>query len=87
MWSLLCFGITTIVLFATSKKTSASFVFTGFENTTGWVNGVACVIGVVQSALSLIGCDAATHMAEEMPNPSKDTPKAMVYSVVIGGIT
>lgn len=87
MWSLLCFAVTSIVLLATSKKTTASFVFAGFDNSTGWVPGIACVLGIVQSALSLIGCDAATHMSEEMPNPSRDTPKAMVYSVGIGGVT
>jgi len=42
---------------------------------------------MLQSALSLIGSDAATHMSEEMPRPTRDTPKAMVYSIVVGGVT
>jgi amino acid transporter len=79
--------VISITLLATSKKTSAKYVFTGFDNTTGWTSGIACTLGVVQSALSLIGCDAATHMAEEMPHPARDTPKAMVYSVLMGGVT
>jgi hypothetical protein len=26
-------------------------------------------------------------MSEEMPDPARDTPRAMVYSVVMGGAT
>ncbi|KAG4411404.1 hypothetical protein IFR04_015462 [Cadophora malorum] len=87
IWSLLCFGILSVTLLATSKKTSATYVFTGFSNTTGWPSGISWILGMLQSALSLIGSDAATHMSEEMPRPTRDTPKAMVYSIVVGGVT
>lgn len=87
VWSLACLVVISITLLATSKKTSATFVFTSFENTTGWGSGIGCILGIIQSALALIGSDAATHMSEEMPHPSRDTPKAMIYSVAIGGIT
>ncbi|KAH8587349.1 amino acid/polyamine transporter I [Bisporella sp. PMI_857] len=87
VWSLLSFAAISITLLATSNKTSAKYVFTGSDNSTGWSSGISCILGMVQSALSLIGSDAATHMSEEMPNPSRDTPRAMMYSVAIGGIT
>jgi choline transport protein len=87
IWSLLSFVVISITLLATSKKTDAAFVFAGFENVTGWGSGMAGILGIMQSALSLIGSDAATHMSEEMPDPARDTPRAMVYSVVMGGAT
>ncbi len=76
-----------MTLLATSRKTEAKYVFTNFENITGWGNGVSWILGMLQSALSLIGSDAATHMSEEMPHPAKDTPRAMVYSIIVGGVT
>ncbi|KAH7390440.1 choline transport protein [Cadophora sp. MPI-SDFR-AT-0126] len=87
MWSLPCFGNISVTLLAISKKTDATYVFTGFSNSTGWPSGISWILGMGQSALSLIGSDAATHMSEEMSRPTRDTAKAMVYSIVVGGIT
>lgn len=105
-WSLLSVVVISIVLLATSPKTSAEYVFTNFSNTTGWSDGTAWMLGLLQSALSLIGYalsyrhnqpqqsadftsrfDAVAHMTEEMPNPSKDAPQAMVGAVLVGGTT
>jgi amino acid transporter len=72
---------------STAPKNSAEFVFTNFSNDIGWSNGVAWILGLLQSALSLIGFDAATHMAEEMPQPSRDVPRAMLYAIGVGGVT
>ena len=87
LWSLLMFVVISITLLATSEKSSAEFVFTGFANETGWPDGMSWLLGLLQSALSLIGFDASTHLAEEMPSPARDTPLAMVLSVGVGGIT
>jgi len=86
-WSLLSLVVIGTTLLATSGKTNGTYVFTGFENKSGWGSGVACVLGMMQPALALIGSDAATHMSEEMPYPGRDTPRAMVLSIVMGGIT
>ncbi|RKL00683.1 hypothetical protein BFJ68_g12683 [Fusarium oxysporum] len=79
--------VISIVLLATSPKTDAQFVFTNFSNTTGWSDGTAWMLGLLQSALSFIGWDAVAHMTEEMPRPSKDAPQAMVAAVLVGGTT
>ena len=79
--------IISIVMLSTSGKTDASFVFTEFENETGWSDGMAWILGLLQSALSLIGFDAVLHMTEEMPKPSQDAPRAMMYAVIVGGVT
>ncbi|RKK21206.1 hypothetical protein BFJ66_g12495 [Fusarium oxysporum f. sp. cepae] len=86
-WSLLSVIVISIVLLATSPKTDAQFVFTNFSNTTGWSDGTAWMLGLLQSALSFIGWDAVAHMTEEMPRPSKDAPQAMVAAVLVGGTT
>ncbi|KAH8889439.1 amino acid transporter [Thozetella sp. PMI_491] len=86
-WSIFAVVIISIVLLATSKKTDASFVFTEFENETGWPDGISWILGLLQSALSLIGFDAALHMTEEMPRPAQDAPRAVMYAIMVGGIT
>ncbi|KAM0354214.1 hypothetical protein ACHAPU_001252 [Fusarium lateritium] len=86
-WSLISVVVISIVLLATSPKTDAEFVFTNFSNTTGWSDGTAWMLGLLQSALSFIGWDAVAHMTEEMPRPSKDAPQAMVAAVLVGGVT
>lgn len=86
-WSILGCVVIGIVIIATSDKNSASYVFTGFDNTTGWDDGVAWILGLLQTSLSLIGFDAVAHMTEEMPHPTRDAPVAMIAAVIIGGVT
>ncbi|KAI1637028.1 amino acid/polyamine transporter I [Biscogniauxia mediterranea] len=86
-WSLLAVVIISIVLLATAKKNDAHYVFADFQNETGWPDGMSWILGLLQSALSLIGFDAALHMTEEMPRPSVDAPRAILYAVGVGGVT
>ncbi|TGJ81469.1 hypothetical protein E0Z10_g7296 [Xylaria hypoxylon] len=86
-WSILAVIVTSIVLLATADKNDARFVFTDFQNETGWPDGLAWILGLLQSALSLIGFDAALHMTEEMPSPAIDAPRAIIYAVGVGGVT
>ncbi|KAH7210291.1 amino acid permease-domain-containing protein [Fusarium oxysporum] len=86
-WSILSVVIISIILLSMSEKTSAEFVFTTFNNETGWSDGMAWLLGLLQSALSLIGFDAVLHMTEEMPNPHLDAPLAIVYAIGVGGST
>jgi choline transport protein len=58
-----------------------------FSNGTQWSNGGAWILGLLQSALSLIRFDAATYMAEEMPQLSRDVPRAMLHAIGVGGVT
>ncbi|KAH7017122.1 amino acid/polyamine transporter I [Ilyonectria destructans] len=87
LWSILGVVIIGIVLLAMSEKTDAKYVFTDFNNETGWSDGMAWILGLLQSALSLIGFDVVLHMAEEMPNPARDAPRAMIYAIAVGGVT
>ncbi|KAI9166310.1 amino acid/polyamine transporter I [Paramyrothecium foliicola] len=86
-WSIAAVLIISIILLAMSKKSAADFVFAEFNNETSWPDGVAWLLGLLQPAMSLIGYDVVMHMAEEMPHPSRDVPRAMIYAVAIGGVT
>jgi amino acid transporter len=79
------FLIILIVMCAVSPtKNSAAYVFTTFENNSGWSsNGAAWCIGMLSSSYILIGYDGATHLSEEMQNPEIGIPYAMVGSVVL----
>ncbi|EMT72511.1 Choline transport protein [Fusarium odoratissimum] len=85
-WSVLSVVIMSIILLSMSPKTDARQVFTEFRNETGWSDGVAWILGLLQSALSLIGFDVVLHLTEEMPNPSRDAPRAMMLAIVIGAL-
>lgn len=54
-WSVLSVVVISIILLAKSPKTDAEFVFTNFSNTTGWSDGTAWILGLLQSALSFVG--------------------------------
>ncbi|KAF4966003.1 hypothetical protein FSARC_6258 [Fusarium sarcochroum] len=86
-WSILAVVIISIILLSLSEKSNARQVFTEFNNETGWPDGLAWILGLLQSALSLIGFDVVLHLTEEMPNPSRDAPRAMLLAIVIGGVT
>ncbi|KAJ5377118.1 uncharacterized protein N7496_004527 [Penicillium cataractarum] len=75
------------VLGAMSSKHSASYVFTEFSNTSGWTNdGVSWLVGLLSTVYPFLGYDAACHLSEELPKPSRNVPLAMVGSVAINGL-
>ena len=79
-------GIITIIVLAsmTPKHASTSFVWTNFQNNTGWSGGVAFLTGVLNGAFTIGTPDAVTHMAEELPNPKRDLPKAIFAQIGLG---
>ncbi|GAA5995675.1 hypothetical protein JCM5350_007799 [Sporobolomyces pararoseus] len=89
IWSLSGAVIVIIVTLATAGANgnnfqSADFVFRTFLNESGWNNGVAWILGLLQSSFGLIGLDALSHMVEEVPQPHLNIPKAMIWAVCIG---
>lgn len=65
----------------------ASFVFSAWINQTGWSDGVAFFLGLVQAAYSLTAFDAAVHMAEEIPSPRRNVPRILWMSVSLGAVS
>ena len=88
-WSIAGWAIITITVLACASPdyNSADFVFREFLNTTGWPDGVAWLLGLLQGGLGLTGFDATAHMVEEIPNAAIVAPKIMIYAVLIGMFT
>lgn len=73
------------VLVASPTKQSASFVFTDFVNLSGWDSqGVAYLTGMLGANWGFSCLDAVTHMAEEVPDPRINIPKALLATVFMG---
>lgn len=81
-------GIVTIIVLAAMPKQHASHsaVWSDWDNETGWSSGVAFLTGVLNGAFTIGTPDAVTHMAEELPNPRKDLPKAIAAQLGLGTI-
>ncbi|KAM0345615.1 hypothetical protein ACHAPU_006268 [Fusarium lateritium] len=76
-----------IVLGVMAPKNSASFVFAEVTNYSGWESqGVSWLVGLLSAVYPFLGYDAACHLAEEMPHPSRNVPLAMVGSVAVNGV-
>ncbi|TVY57347.1 Choline transport protein [Lachnellula cervina] len=58
-----------------------------YEIKTGWPDGIAWLLGLLQAGLGLTGFDAVAHMIEEIPNPEVEGPKIMIACVGIGIFT
>lgn len=77
--------ITITVPSASSEHTSAKFIFTSTENASGWSStGMAFVMGLINASWCFGLLDASTHLAEEIPNPERNVPKAIVATVAMG---
>ncbi|ERF70773.1 hypothetical protein EPUS_08331 [Endocarpon pusillum Z07020] len=65
---------------------SAKEVFANFTNAAGWSDpGLSFFIGLSTGMFAFIGCDAASHMAEEIENASTIVPTSMLASVILNG--
>lgn len=82
-------GIVTIIVVAATpnQHASNSFVWADFENTTGWGGGVAFLTGVLNGSFTIATVDSVSHMAEELPNPGRDIPRAIFAQVSLGALT
>jgi choline transport protein len=70
-----------------APKADAHYVFVEFSNSSGWSNdGVSWLVGLLSTVYPFLGYDAASHIAEEVKNPARDVPIAMVGSVVVNGV-
>lgn len=85
-WSIAGFFILSITLLACAAPDYATgqYVFAHWMNETGWPDGIAWLLGLLQGGLGLTGFDAVAHMIEEIPNAAVEGPKIMVYCQYIG---
>lgn len=85
------FGTLLIIIVAlalTLNKPSAKWVFTYFENDTGFSsNSYAFLIGLLQSQYTLSGFDSAAHMSEETRDAARSAPKGILYAIGAAAVT
>jgi choline transport protein len=88
VWNIVSFFVVIITILATNNnKQSGSFVFSDFQNFTGFGFSYTAVLGIVQSAFGMCCYDAPAHMTEEIKDARRQAPKAIVMSVYLGAIT
>ncbi|RAH65542.1 putative choline transport protein Ctr [Aspergillus aculeatinus CBS 121060] len=87
--SLLSFFVILVTVPACAKPhASASFVFGHFVNSTGWKSdGIAFIVGLINPNWIFACLDSATHLAEEVPQPERNIPIAIMATVGIGFVT
>ncbi|KAK4505003.1 hypothetical protein PRZ48_002966 [Zasmidium cellare] len=67
---------------------SGEFVFAHYDaSASGWPDGWAFFVGLLQAAYTLTGYGLVAAMCEEVQNPAREVPKAMVLSVAAAGVT
>lgn len=77
----------TLLTMAPAKR-SGEFVFAEYDSSqSGWPAGWAFFVGLLQAAYTLTGYGMVAAMCEEVQNPHREVPKAIVLSVVAAGIT
>ncbi|KAF5724195.1 HNM1-choline permease [Fusarium mundagurra] len=81
------FFVTCITCLCRSEKQSSEWVWTNFETTTGWNDGVAFMTSLVTPCYMYGGLDAALHLAEETLNASQAVPRALMATIGIGFLT
>jgi amino acid permease (GABA permease) len=80
--------LVTVLVMAKAGRRSATYVFTEYDATrAGWRPEWAFFVGLLQSAYTLTGYGMVAAMCEEVQNPEREVPKAMVLSVVAAGVT
>ncbi|KAI8884439.1 amino acid transporter [Backusella circina FSU 941] len=80
--------IIVVALVLTPNKPSAKWVFTYFENDTGFSSSsYAFLIGLLQSQYTLSGFDSAAHMSEETRDAARSAPRGILYAIGAAAIT
>lgn len=80
--------VTLLVMADDETRRDARFVFGHFDaSQSGWPSGWSFFVGLLQAAYTLTGYGMVASMCEEVQNPEREVPKAIVLSVVAAGVT
>ncbi|PYH87691.1 choline transporter, partial [Aspergillus ellipticus CBS 707.79] len=72
-----------ISLVMCEQKQPASYLLENGFGKTGWNDGTAWMLGVMNAMYAIAGTDAAIHISEELPQPGRRVPQAMIMSVLL----
>lgn len=77
----------TLLTMADTKR-SGAYVFGHFDaSASGWPDGWSFFVGLLQAAYTLTGYGMVASMCEEVQNPHREVPRAIVLSVAGAGLT
>ncbi|KXG49766.1 Amino acid/polyamine transporter I [Penicillium griseofulvum] len=83
-----CISLTIALPTASREKTELKFIFASLQNNSGWSSDtMAFIVGLINPNFAFAALDSATHLAEETPDPARNVPKAIIFTVVIGFLT
>ncbi|CAZ83618.1 unnamed protein product [Tuber melanosporum] len=88
-WTAASVVIILVTLLSMADTTrSGEFVFSHFDaSASGWPDGWAFFVGLLQAAYTLTGYGMVASMCEEVQQPQREVPRAMVLSVAAAGMT
>jgi amino acid permease (GABA permease) len=76
--------IVCVLVFVPSHHASASYVFSGIVNNTGWHSTFyVLLLGLLLAQYTFTGYDASAHMTEETHNAARSGPRGIVMSIVV----
>ena len=87
------FIVTTLVCAIMPSQTGAgyashAFVWTDFQNLTGWESkGLVFLMGILNGAYTIGTPDGVCHLCEEIPNPRKNIPYGILSQMTTGAFT
>ena len=80
-------AIVAVLWHCTAVKNTAEFVFTSTLNEGGWpTQGLSYCVGFLGNVATFVGADCSVHMAEEVENPARNIPRAIITSMCINGL-
>ncbi|KAG6023459.1 hypothetical protein E4U19_004352 [Claviceps sp. Clav32 group G5] len=75
-----------VLAIAAEGRHSAEWVFTHFENNSGWPDGWSFMVGLLHAAYATSSTGMIISMCEEVRHPATQVPKAMVVTILINTI-
>ncbi|KAK6330485.1 hypothetical protein TWF696_003376 [Orbilia brochopaga] len=89
IWTAASVLILLVVLLATARhRNTASYVFAHYDaSRSGYPSGWSFFVGLLQAAYTLTGYGMVASLCEEVQNPDREVPRAMVLSVLMAALT
>ncbi|KAJ3464726.1 hypothetical protein FSOLCH5_008784 [Fusarium solani] len=75
--------VSTILAMSKNGRRDPSWVFTHFENNSGWPDGWSFCVGLLHAAYATSSTGMIISMCEEVRKPATQVPRAMVATIVI----
>ncbi|KAK2755793.1 het domain-containing protein [Colletotrichum kahawae] len=81
------FAVFVALLAGRSEKQTAHSFFAEIYNVSGWPDGVAFLIGLSPTNWAFSCLDAVVHLTDEIPQPRKNIPMALLCTAALGTFT